>query len=126
MWRAIFLAVVALQCLACSSGISSFEEGVEAQGEVMEEMISVLEGVSDEASAEQASGRIEALGNRFAEIARQIQELPQPTDDEMQAITRKQHAQQQDFQQRAFPQMMKLARYESLSEAWARALENMQ
>ena len=126
MWRAIFLAVVGMQCIACSGGISSFEEGVEAQAEVMEEMISVLEGVSDEASAEQASGRIEALGTRLAEIAKQFQELPQPTAEEIQEITSKQRAQQQDFQQRAFPQMMKLAQYQSLSEAWTRALANIQ
>ena len=126
MWRAILTAIFVMQCLACSGGISSFEEGVEAQSEIMDEMISILEGVSDEASAEMATGRIEALGNRFAEIAEQLQKLPQPTAEEMHEITRRQHAQQQDFQKRAFPQMMKLARYQSLSEAWTRAMANME
>ena len=126
MWRVIFLAIVGLQCIACSGGISSYEEGVEAQSEVMEEMLSILEGVTDEASAEAASSEIEALGNRLADIAQQFQELPEPTAGEIQEMQRRQQARQQDFQNRAVPQMMKLAQYKSLSDAWTRALMNMQ
>ena len=92
----------------------------------MEEMLSILEGVTDEASAEAASSEIEALGNRLAEIAKQFQELPEPTVEEMQEIGRQQQVRQQDFQNKALPQMMKLAQYKSLSDAWTRAIMNMQ
>ena len=126
MWRVIFLVIVGLQCIACSGGISSYEEGVEAQSEVMEEMLGILEGVTDEASAEAASSEIEALGNRLAEIAKQFLELPEPTVEEIQEIGRQQQARQQEFQNKALPQMMKLAQYKSLSDAWTRALMNMQ
>ena len=126
MWRAIFLAVISLQCIACSGGISSYEEAVEAQADVMEEMIVVLEGVTDEASAEMASSRIEALDKRLAEIAKQFEGLPEPLTEDLQQIARKHRANQQEFQKRAFPQMMKVAQYESLSDAWTRAMTNLQ
>ena len=125
MWRLLMVTFVGMLCIACSSSISSYEEGIEAQSEIMAEMVSVLEGVSDEASAEKASSEIEALGNRLGELAMQVQELPEPTMEEMQEIARKQSAQQQDFQNKALPQMMKLAQYKSLSDAWTRALTNM-
>lgn len=126
MIRLLMVTFVSMLCIACSSGISSYEEGIEAQSDIMAEMVSVLEGVTDEASAEKASGEIEALGNRLGELAREVQELPTPTMEEMQEIARKQSAQQQDFQNKALPQMMKLAQYKSLSDAWTRALINMQ
>jgi len=125
MWRLMMVTLVGMLCIACSSGISSYEEGIEAQSDIMSEMVSVLEGVTDEASAEEASGKIEALGNRLGELAMQVQELPEPTMEEMQEIARKQSTQQQDFQNKALPQMMKLAQYKSLSDAWTRALTNM-
>jgi len=46
---------------------------------------------------EAASSEIEALGNRLAEIAKQFQELPEPTVEEMKEIGRQQQARQQDF-----------------------------
>ncbi len=126
MWRVLILTFLGMQCFACSGGISSYEEGVEAQSEIMQEMIGILEDVSDEASAEAAVGDIEALGKRLAELAVQFSQLPQPTTVEMQALVRKQRANQQEFQNKAFPQMTKLAQYESLSDAWTRAVTNLQ
>lgn len=125
MLRMLMVAFIGMLATACSGGISSYEEAIEAQAEVMAEMVSVLEGVTDEASADKASARIEELGNRLAKIAVQVQELPEPTMEEMQEIARQQGAQQQDFQKTAMPQMMKLAEYKSLSDAWTRALSNM-
>jgi hypothetical protein len=125
MWRINMVAIIGLLCAACSGGISSYDDAIEAQAGIMEEMVSVLEGVTDKASAEDASAEIEALGNRLGEIAAQVSELPQPTMEEMQEIAKKQSMQRKDFQQRAVPQMMKLVEYKSLGDAWTRAMFNM-
>jgi hypothetical protein len=98
---------------------------MEAQAEIMTEMVSVLEGVTDENSANAAATEIEALGDRLAEVSSQMREIPPPTMEEMQRLAQEFGKQTQDFQQKAATQMMKLAQYESLSEAWTRALSNM-
>ncbi|MGB5305065.1 MAG: hypothetical protein WBO57_02380 [Gammaproteobacteria bacterium] len=125
MWRIIMVAVAGLLCGACSGGISSYEDGLKAHAEIMTQMVGVLEGVTDQASADEASGEIEALGNRLAEVAAQVQNLPRPSPEEMQEIAQKQLLQSQEFQKMAVPQMMKLAQYKSLSDAWMRALSSM-
>ena len=125
MWRAIAVFTSGLIISACGGGIGSYEEGIDAYAEVMEEMISVLEDVTDEDSANQAAGKIEALGNRLAEITAQVGELPRPNAKEMQEISKKQRAKMQTIQQTAAAQMMKLAEYPALTQAWMRAMENM-
>jgi hypothetical protein len=126
MWRVLTVTAVAAMCVSCGGGgISSYEDGMAAQVEIMEEMVDVLEGVTDEASAEEAATKIEALGGRIGEVIAQLEELPTPTMEEMQEIAHKYADQGQEFQQRAASQMMKLAEYESLSEAWQRAMANM-
>lgn len=125
MVRILAAALVALVCPACGSGVSSYEDGMEAQAEIMTEMVSVLEGVTDENSANAAATEIEALGDRLAEVSSQMREIPPPSMEEMQGIAQKFGKQTQDFQQKAATQMMKLAQYESLGEAWTRALSNM-
>lgn len=125
MWRILIVTIAGLLCTACSGGISSYEEGIEAQDEIMTEMVSVLEGVTDQESADKASARIEALGRQLAGVTEQVKELPLPTIKEMQEISQKQRAQQEELQKNAVSQMMKLDQYESLHKAWTRALSGM-
>jgi hypothetical protein len=125
MWRILIVTIVGLLCTACSSDISSYEEGIEAQAEIMAEMISVLEGVTDQESADKASAKIEVLGEQLAEVTAQLNEVPQPTLEEMQEITQEQRPQQEELQKRAVSQIMKLDEYNSLHKAWIRALANM-
>ena len=113
MLRVITLISFGLIISACGGGIDSYEEGITAQAELMQEMISVLEDVTDEASANRAAGKIESIGGRMGEIAKQVSELPRPNAKEMQA-----------FQQSTMAQMMKLAQYPVLQEAWMSAMEN--
>lgn len=125
MRHLITLIGLGLLLSACGGGIGSYEDGIEAQADVMQEMVDVLEGVDDESSAKKAAGEIEDLGNRLAEIAGQMRELPRPDASEMQDIMRKQQAEMQAFQQSSAAQMMKLVQYPVLTEAWMRAMENM-
>ncbi|MDH4048967.1 MAG: hypothetical protein OEW68_15515 [Gammaproteobacteria bacterium] len=113
-------------CASCGGGINSYEDAANAQAEIMSEMIDVLEGVTDQASADRAAGKIEDLGNRLADVIGQLRDLPEPTASEITAMSRKQGARMQEFQSKAMPQMMKLAEYPVLFEAWTRAMENIE
>ncbi|MDJ0926635.1 MAG: hypothetical protein QNJ73_03205 [Gammaproteobacteria bacterium] len=124
MWRTLMVAGVALLIASCG-GVDSYEDAVNAQTEIMMEMLEILEGVDDEASAEKAAGRIEALGTQLAEIAKQMQEMPRPSIEELQEIGEQQRARTMEIQQKAVPQMMKLAQYPALREAWTRAFQNI-
>lgn len=125
MWRVIKIGVLSVMIASCGGGIDTYEEGVEAQVQVMEDMIDVLRGVDDDDSAEDAAGEIEALGNRLAEISSQMAELPTPTASEMQAIAAEQMEKTQALQQDVVGQMMKIAEYPVLMEAWMSAMQNM-
>ena len=125
MWRILLMAASGLIISACGGGIGSYEEGIEAQADVMMEMVSVLEDVDDQSSAEKAADEIESLGERLAEISAQLRELPQPSAEEMQDIMVKQADEMSGFQQDVAVQMMKLAQYPVLTEAWMRAMEGM-
>lgn len=125
MRQLTMLIASAVLASACGGGIGTYEEGIEAQADVMLEMIAVLEGVDDESSANKAAEEIEDLGNRLAEISTQMRELPRPNASEMQDIVRKQRAEMQAFQRDSAAQMMKLVEYPVLTEAWMRAMENM-
>ena len=122
MLRVMTISALSLILTACGGGIDSYEEGLEAQAELMREMIGVLEDVNDEASAKKAAGKIESLGSRMGEIAMQVSELPQPDAQEMQEIAKQQRAAMQEFQQDTMAQMMKLAQYPVLQEAWMNAM----
>lgn len=106
-------------------GIDSYADAVDAQAEIMNEMISVLEGVTDEESANDAAGEIEALGTRLAEVASLIPDLPRPSMEELEEIGQQQRAQGREFQNKAAAQMMKLAEYPSLADAWTRAMSKI-
>lgn len=126
MWRVTAVIASALLISACGGGgIDSYEEATEAYADVMKEMMNVLEDVTDESSAEKAAGKIENLGNRLAEITKQVEDLPQPSAAEMQKIAEKQIGEMQAFQQDAVVQMMKIAQYPVLQDAWLSAMENM-
>ena len=81
MWRILGIVCSGLIIAACggdSGSIDSYEAGVEAHTKVMTEMVKVLEGVTDEASANKAAAEIEELGGRLASISAQMAELPRP------------------------------------------------
>jgi len=125
MRRIITMLALGLIISACGGGISTYEEGMNAYADVMEEMVGVLDSVTDKSSAENAAGKIEALGNRLGKITSQLADLPRPDAKEMQELAKNQRARMQDVQQDAAAQMMKVAEYPVLLDAWMRAMENM-
>ena len=124
MSRILMVAVLGLLFAACGGGIDSYEDGMEAQLEIMEEMMDVLADVTDQASAKAATPRIEALGNRLAEVTAQIRALPKPETEALQEIGKSQSKRTQEFLEKLVTQQMKLAEYPELKEAFARASAN--
>lgn len=118
MSRLAILASLVMLCVACSGGVESYEDAAEAQIEIMREMIRVLEGVSDDASARAAAGDVAALAARMQSIADQLRALPPPSREEIDAISALQEKVQREIQPAATAQMMKLAQYPVLAEAW--------
>jgi predicted trehalose synthase len=125
MWRIAAIVVSSLIITSCSGGIGSYEEGMNAQGELMAEMISVLKGVEDEASANKAADRIKEIGGKMAEIANRMKELPRPDAKEMQELAQKQREKMRAIQQDAMEQMVKIAQYPVLQDAWMNAMNNV-
>ncbi len=125
MFKLAFLSAVMVLVCACGGGIRSYEDGARAQAKIMKEMVSVLETVEDEASANKAASKIEDLGTQLTELSKQIAKLPRPSHEELQKISQNMGTEQQEFQKEAMPQMMKLAKYPVLSQAWSRAMANV-
>ena len=125
MRRMATLMVVGLMLSSCGGGIDSYEDGMEAQADLMEEMIGVLKGVDDEDSAQKAAARIEEIGGKMAEIANRIAELPRPDAEEMQELAEKQRNRMRSIKKDATEQMMKIAQYPVLRDAWMNAMRDM-
>ena len=119
------LMAVGLLLSSCGGGIDSYEEGMEAQADLMEEMIEVLKGVEDQDSANKAAARIEEIGHKMADIANRVSELPRPDAEEMQELAEKQRDRMRSMQQDATEQMMKMAQYPVLRDAWMKAMQDM-
>lgn len=126
MFKLAVLSAVAMLVCACGGGIKSYEDGVKAETKIMDEIVKVLESVDDEDSANAAASKIEELGKEFADLAQEIAKLPAPSQEELQRISRKQNAYTQEFQQKIVPQMMKFAKYPVLSDAWSKAMAEVQ
>ena len=128
MWRILGIVCWGLIVAACggdSGSIDSYEAGVEAHTQFMTEMVKVLEGVTDEASANKAAAEIEELGGRLASISAQMAKLPRPDAAEVEKLAKQRRAEGMAFQERAAAQIEKLAQYPALLEAWTRAMDTM-
>ena len=129
-WLAILTSMLLL--VACSGGgeesppgVASYDEGIRTQGALMQQMVAVLEGVHDQASAEQAAAEIESLGRQIGQIELQMAELPLPSGQEMQAMLELQKEQSQLLQENGGVQMQKLLEYPVLQQAWMNAMQDM-
>ena len=128
MWRILGIVCSGLIIAACggdSGRVDSYEGGVEAHTKVMTQMVKVLEGVTDEASANKAAAEIEELGGRLASISAQMAKRPRPDAAEVQKRAKQRRAEGMAFRERAAAQMEKLAQYPALLEAWTRAMDTM-
>jgi hypothetical protein len=127
MKRASAILTTVLVCGACGGGeAATYEDAIEEQASITEDMIEVLEKVTDEESARAAVSEIEALAQDLAALAKRMTELPQPSEEELQRITEKARERAKEFQEKATAQLMKLAQYPELMQAFTKAMERVQ
>lgn len=126
MRRIVAVVGLGLVMAACSGGgVNSYEDGIKAQSKAVEDLIGVLKGVDDQASAEAAVAKIEKLGDRLAEIAQQMAELPKPSPEELRQLAEQQMAKPTELLGQSSDQLRKLGEYPVLADAWTRAMAKL-
>ena len=78
LWMVV-LMVGAMGVVGCSD---SREKVTEDGLDLMEEMVGVLEGVTDKESAEEAKPELEALGEQAKELKARAEKLGDPSEEE--------------------------------------------
>jgi hypothetical protein len=71
---------------ACGGGLGSHKGVAQAKIDVVDDMLEILEGVNDKASAQKAKPKIEALEKRMDEINAAEAKLGEPTPEEAQEL----------------------------------------
>ena len=94
---------------ACGGAVDSHEDGLDETVDAMEELIEVLEGVTDKASAEDAKDEIEKLADRINDIKEQMEKLPQPTGEEQARLAKLDEEKIGPLMQRFMAAAMKVA-----------------
>ena len=124
MRNSVSIVVLSL-CLGCG-GVDSQADAVEAGLDLQEEMIEILEGVTDRESAEEAAKAFQDLIERAEELARQMAELPDPTVEEMKKILEDNEQRMQELQERMMAVVQKIQRYPELQQAFQKAMAGVQ
>jgi hypothetical protein len=84
------LTLTSLVCLVICCGCGDNREDLAAeQVSTMEEMVSVLQNIKDEASAKASKDKLAAVLKRMDDINQREAKLPQPTEAEVDAIDQK-------------------------------------
>lgn len=89
---------------------------------VMSEMCDILDGVTDQASAEAAVPKIEQLGTRMKDIVERAKALGTPPKEEQERIQKKMTDQQQKLQARMQANGQKMAQYPVLMQAFMKMM----
>lgn len=121
VWKLSTIGLLALLCVACGKKIETHADAGEANLEIYEDMIEILEGVTDEASAKDAIPEMEEIGRRIAEVQKAIKDLPQMTKEDIDAMSemaKKTQVKQREVQQ----QFAKLGQYPELMQAVQNAM----
>jgi len=94
------LLPVLILVAGCGPDLSSHEGIVVAQLDLMDEMVDILEGITDEASAKAVLSKIEALKERLEEIQKAGKEIGKPAKDEENRLEEKYKSRQVELQKR--------------------------
>jgi len=114
-------AVLGLVLSAC--GGNSPEALVDEQFDLMDEMLEIVEDVTDEASAKEAAKKLEALGEKLADLQKRMEKMPDPTPAEQKQLEARVAARQADYMKRSQEFGAKMMQYPELMEAFSKAME---
>lgn len=105
--------------------VAAYEQALDKQRELIGEITAVLEGVTDEASAEAAAPRIEELSGELQRLAVRINAMPQLPYAEQRRISQERSGSTAERRD-AGRQMLKIEQYPVLKEAWARGMKGVE
>lgn len=94
---------------------------MEASLDLQEEMLEILEGVTDKESAKEAAEDIKELTERAQELAKKVAELPEPSAEEIKEMTEKYKGRMEEIQKRMMAAMQPILQYPELSQAMQKA-----
>ena len=108
MRRAIVLTSV-LVFLVCSSGCGDSHESLAKDGlSTTKEMVTVLEGVKDEASAKAAKPKLKSLAEQLNDYNARQAKLPAMTEAELKTLESKYGKEMEETQKKLMGQLMRI------------------
>jgi hypothetical protein len=106
--------------LLAGCGGDTHESLMDESVSVMGEMTDVLKGVTDEASAKAAAGKLESLVAEMNGLKDRIEKLGQPTQEQAQKMMQKGMEQMQKMAEFAQLMQEKVSKYPVLQEAFSK------
>lgn len=117
-WWPIGLTVLLL-CSLGGCGKSKHEELAEENLALQSEFCDIMDGVTDQASADAAIPKLQKLGARMIALGDREETLGRPSKEELERINKKLAGQHEKLQKRREACMAKLSNYPELSTAFA-------
>jgi hypothetical protein len=115
-------AILGLVLSAC--GGNTHESIAEEQFDLMDEMLDILEDVTDSESAKEASGKMDKLGEKMADLAKRAKELPDPTPEQQKRLEDLAKDRQEEYSKRMQEVMSKMMQYPELRQAFSKASQS--
>ena len=115
--RSLALIVCSLLLSAC--GGDPYEKAAKQSVNVMEDMVEILEGVTDKASAEAARGKLEKLVSKTKEMKADLMKLGAPTPEQQKKLMEMAQSLQAETQALSRRMVEALTKINSIPEAKA-------
>ncbi|CAN5524098.1 hypothetical protein BH10PLA1_BH10PLA1_17810 [soil metagenome] len=105
-WMILASVMLLVVCSGC--GGDSHEKLSKESVSTMKEMVSVLEGVKDEASAQSAKPQLKSLMEKLQDINHRQSKLPAPTEAEMKEMDSKYGKEMEETSRKFTSEMMRV------------------
>lgn len=106
---------------ACS--VDPHEALLDEQFDLLEEILDVMEGVTDEASSKEAAREIEALGEKLVDVQKRMSEMDYPTPEQRKRFQRLFEPREAELKRRLRGLDPKVMHYSELMDAFTKATE---
>ena len=120
MRKSLLVAMMSM-CVGCG-GIDSQEEAMAAGLDLQEEMVEILEGVTDKGSAEDAAEEFKDLIERGQELGKKMAELPAASAEEIRQFMDDNKGRMEDIQKRMMAVFQRISKYPELEQAMQKAM----
>jgi len=119
------LALLAFALPSCGGG-DTHEKVSEEMIDLMAEVADILEGVTDEESAEAATTRLEKLGERAEELGQRAEALGDPDPEEEKRLEKKYEQRMQEISKSMAASMMRLSSQPEVLQAVEEAMAKIE